>query len=75
MPTKSEVLADPNSCLNKAADDEPIFVLRAQDVTAAKTIRDWAQLLMSLGGSLLKANDALHTAKAMERYHTRKLPD
>jgi uncharacterized protein (UPF0147 family) len=31
-----------DSCLAKAADDEPIFVLRAQDKSAPRTVRRWA---------------------------------
>jgi hypothetical protein len=44
MATKREVLADPNSCLNKAGDDEPIFVLRAKDIVAPATVRFWHDL-------------------------------
>ena len=32
--TKRELLADPNSCLNRAADDEPVFVLLGRDPAA-----------------------------------------
>lgn len=32
------------SCLNKAADDEPIFVLRANDEIAPQIVREWASL-------------------------------
>src|SRR5208282_304855 len=31
------------SCLTKAADDEPVFVLRANDELAAPIIRLWAE--------------------------------
>lgn len=30
------------SCLNKAEDDEPIFVIRAKDPIGASTVRQWA---------------------------------
>lgn len=30
-------------CLQKVDDDEPIFVLRAQDATMVPTISDWLQ--------------------------------
>lgn len=39
---KSKELADPNSCLNRAGDDEMIFVLLARDVAAPHAIREWA---------------------------------
>jgi len=45
MATKREVLlaaAKGEGCLGKAADDEPVFVLRAQDILAPMAIRDWA---------------------------------
>lgn len=41
--TKLEMISDPNSCLNKAADDEIVFTLRSKDPEAAETIRDWAR--------------------------------
>jgi hypothetical protein len=41
MGTKKEELASTTGCLAKAADDEPIFVLRAQDSLAPDTIRAW----------------------------------
>jgi hypothetical protein len=40
--TKRENLADPNSCLNKAEDDEPLFILRASDPLAPALVRLWA---------------------------------
>jgi hypothetical protein len=44
MGTKASNLRDPASCLNKAAPDEPLFVLRAKDPTAAQTVRLWAEM-------------------------------
>ncbi len=32
----------PGSCLNKAQDDEPIFVIRAKDPVGASAVRQWA---------------------------------
>lgn len=42
MATKAQELANPQGCLALAADDEPIFVLRANDVLAAKMVDEWA---------------------------------
>lgn len=39
---KRDELANPNSCLNRAGDDEPIFVLRAHDPDAAAVVLEWA---------------------------------
>lgn len=38
---KRDELSDPNSCLNKARDDERLFVLLARDEDAPETIRFW----------------------------------
>jgi hypothetical protein len=38
---KRDELTDPNSCLNRAADDEMIFVLLARDVATPHAIREW----------------------------------
>ena len=40
---KRQMLNDPQSCLNKAGDDEIIFVLREKDLTTAGAIRDWVK--------------------------------
>ncbi len=37
-----------DGCLAKVAPDEPIFVLRAQDETAADTVRLWASHLLEM---------------------------
>lgn len=42
MALKKDELANPASCINKAADDEPVFVLRAKDPEAVETVRTWA---------------------------------
>jgi hypothetical protein len=61
-------------CLLKAADDEPIFVLRAQDASAPLTIRMWADW----NKNTLKPEKyqaALDLACEMEQWHNRKQPD
>lgn len=42
MALKKDELANPNSCLNRAGEFEPVFVLRANDPTAPDAVRDWA---------------------------------
>lgn len=44
MSTKKQALAEPSSVLNKTADDEPIFVLRANDPCATEAISFWLSL-------------------------------
>jgi hypothetical protein len=39
---KRDEVANKNSCLNKAREDEPIFVLRANDPIAPAMVRLWA---------------------------------
>lgn len=39
---RNEEIARIDSCLNRAKDDEPIFVLRANDELAAGIVRSWA---------------------------------
>lgn len=40
---KRDELAQTTSCLNKAGNDELIFVLLGRDIAAAETIRFWAR--------------------------------
>jgi hypothetical protein len=40
---KRDELASPNGCLGAAADDEPLFVLRANDEEAPGLVRHWAE--------------------------------
>lgn len=46
---KRDELANPNSCLNKAKDDEPIFVLLGRDIAAPYAVRVWIQQRMQHG--------------------------
>ena len=41
---KREELSNPNSCINRAADDEPVFVLLAHDPVAAEVVRTWCAM-------------------------------
>ncbi len=43
MAVKSVELGNPDGCLGKAAMDEPLFVLRANDEVAPMAVRTWAQ--------------------------------
>lgn len=46
---KARELADPTSCLNKARDNEILFVLLGRDVAAPAAIRAWAAERIRLG--------------------------
>lgn len=71
--TKQQELVD--GCIAKAADNEPVFVLRAQDKLAPALVRAWAALAKEHGCPIDKANAAVDVAFAMEKWQTRKFPD
>lgn len=74
---KSEEISNPESCLNRAADDEPVFVLRANDLSAPTIVRLWAQdYAFEKGGvgkmtpkQLIKFNESIDVANKMENWH------
>lgn len=67
--------------LGKAADDEPVFLLRAQDNLAADLVESWAiqarSLLPTSGSEQTghKIQAAKEIAKAMWHWPIRKNPD
>jgi len=75
MATKAENLSNPNSCFSKAADDEPIFVLRAHDKLASEVVRFWASLAEENGTPYETTEGAKRVAMKMEKWPTRKIPD
>jgi hypothetical protein len=65
-----------DSCLTKAADNEPIFVLRAQDMYADGLVDLWADKLSGrLGRDHPKVVEARKLASDMRAWPKRKLPD
>ena len=72
-----------DECLKKIADDEPLFVLRAQDVTAPVLVRFWATIVQAQykkeGRTIpAKVKEAEVLALQMEEWqkaHTAKIPD
>lgn len=84
MMTKQDVMnaaIDGQGCLGKAAWDEPVFVLRAQDCHAADLVEKWAiwagsAVPMSGGGAMAdKVAEAQAIAEAMRRWPIHKNPD
>jgi hypothetical protein len=70
---KTDELTDPSSCINKAADDEPVFVLRANDPLAAGVVDYWAnQAEGSTLHEVFKINGARELAQEMRRWRTDK---
>jgi len=72
---KREEINNPDSCLSKAADDEPVFVLRAQDKLAPILIDLWATLAVERGLPDEKALEARGQALKMRNWFPRKYPD
>lgn len=79
MSTKQQevnLLTQGLGCLGKAHPDEPVFVLRGQDVHAPYAVRQWAEAAaIMLGNAHPKVMEALRCADAMEKWPTQKLPD
>lgn len=46
---KRDELTDPRSCLNRARDDERLFVLLARDRAAPAAVRAWIDARIALG--------------------------
>lgn len=46
---KSREISDPNSCLNRAKDDEFVFVLLEHDAAFSHAIREWAKKRIEIG--------------------------
>lgn len=65
-----------DTCLRKIADDEPLFILRAQDATADEFVDMWAsKLARRLGAEHPKVIEARRCAEAMRAWPARKMPD
>lgn len=65
-------------CLAKLKPDEPYFVLRAQDVLAPKSVRDWGARLCVHSPGNQKAGEAFELAGRMDAWqalNTCKVPD
>lgn len=62
-----------SSCLQKAGDDEPIFVVRAQDSSAPAVVQAW--LIANPHISEQKRKSAINTMQAMRQWPKRKKAD
>jgi hypothetical protein len=85
MATKAEVLAEAMrglGCLGRASDDEPVFVLRAQDTFFVALVRLWIELVENAAPRpstvAAKVMDAVEIANAGVDWQHRwgaKVPD
>jgi len=67
-----ERIQDPD---NKIPEDEPVFLLRAQDQVAAEVVRIWAILHRSRGGGEAIASMAMNWALLMDEWSVKKPAD
>lgn len=70
-----EMAARGEGCLGKAADNEPVFILRGQDKLAPALVVAWARLAAEHGCGMGKVKEALDLAHSMASWSTRKFPD
>lgn len=64
-----------DTCLEKVHPNEPIFVLRAQDLLAPDIVEQWANMAQQLGCPRDKCEGARRTANEMRSWPNRKNPD
>lgn len=68
-------LKDPKSCLNKAKDDEPLFVLLGRDPAAPLAIASWINHRIEFGKNHPgddQITEAIDLMKKMEDYRAAK---
>jgi len=66
MTTKRQELVSDRSCLSRAGEDEPIFVLRAKDPIAAIAVRIWVTLANDRGIHMDRVEEAELLADQMD---------
>jgi hypothetical protein len=74
MATKTKEKKNANSCLNKAHPDEPLFVLRGQDVSSPKVVLHWIAKNFE-SASEFKLREAFDIAMKMREWVPRKSAD
>jgi hypothetical protein len=66
---KRDEIADPESTWNRAAHDEPLFVIRAKDKLSASMVRQWAEAAAMTGAhEPEKIEEARDLAEIMETW-------
>jgi hypothetical protein len=82
-----EMAATGKGCLGKAADDEPVFVLRGKDRFAPDIVEAWANKVElatvnmiseaadKSRGKIKEARALAHTMRAWQAMNTSKTPD
>lgn len=62
---KRHEIANPDSCLNKAREDELMFVLLARDIAAPQIIRAWCNERIRLGKNKEYGDPQIAEARAL----------
>ena len=70
-----EAAARGEGCLGKAADDEPVFILRGRDKCSDALVELWATLAEAHGCRPEKVQEARTCAVLMRNVVDRKWPD
>jgi hypothetical protein len=70
-----EAAARGEGCLGKAADDEPVFVLRGRDLLAPDLVEKWAIDANAVKCPWDKVREAKEIAQLMREWPGRKNPD
>ena len=70
-----EMAATGRGPLGKAADDEPVFILRGQDALAPALVELWARRARLAGCPAEKCAEAIALADMMRVWPTRRTPD
>lgn len=65
--TRSENMADKNSCLNRAREDEQIFVLLGRDKSAPAAVLAWCKHRIESGKSLPESKEIVEALLWIER--------
>lgn len=69
--TKHEEKRDPDSCWNKALENEPVFVIRAKDPVCGLIVNLWCAIRINAGLNMRgddKLTDAEHWIQMAERW-------
>lgn len=72
---KAQEIDNLESCLNKAASDEPLFVIRGKDICGGDTVREWTRKRVAAGKNHPQDQqilEALAIADAMQAYAARR---
>lgn len=74
-PDSGTVRVTTNGTTRELPADEPVFLLRGQDVFAADAVRAWARMALRGGADPETVARALEHADRMDAWPVKKIPD